>query len=135
MLLYNISILYLYACSMAQVISILSAYHKEIWCNSNILDLNSVGGTLFKLCPVHHLTFLRLFMVSSFCQGKYPFMIIFPSQCHIISAVERDPLNNIVIHHTNCDKFMNTVMFSYRNVHSCKRFGVLEAVNVKISVF
>lgn len=99
MSIYNVSILYLYACSMAQVMSILSAYHKEIWCNSNILDMNSVGGTLLKLCPVHHLSFLKLFMISSFCQGTYPFMIIIPSECHITSAVETDQLNNIVIHH------------------------------------
>jgi hypothetical protein len=85
---------------MAQVISILNAYHKEIWCKSNILDLNSVGGTVLALCPVHHLSFLRLFMVSAFCNGKYPFMIIFPSACHIASAVEMDPLNNIVLRHT-----------------------------------
>jgi hypothetical protein len=66
MSLYNISILYSYACSMAQVISILNACHEESWCNNNILDLNSVGGAPLKLCPVLHLSFLSLFVVSSF---------------------------------------------------------------------
>jgi hypothetical protein len=110
MWLYNISILYLYARSVAQVISIHSDYHKDGWCNSNILDLNSVGGTLFRPCPVYHLSILRLFMVSPFCKKK----MSSPSQCYITPTDETEPLNNIITYQT-----MLLIIVIYLWIHLC----------------